>query len=483
MVQYSLEAVNALLNIGTIDGWPTFHSLWTLAHSIYDALRKLDHPDHPTNGWSGYLMTREEYALRSPNIWQDPEDVGKYFKTPPKAITTGDQKAAKGECTYKHKLQESHDTIKMALKALFERVIDKAYHTTGTTGLMGNGFGQLTPYEILKKMWLMYGRPTVQEIKQNLLVLHNSMDRNLPVEVMLKDIEDVQRFLLANPVNKMEMSQVQLILYGLIKLSKTGVLYAKAVERWNAKDLYLRQVWLNFKTHFVEQYEKMLVAGGGTSIGMAGCGTGFSAVEDDAGLLAESIVQYAERASMAEGKVSDLEGRLAALEMVASTTQTPVSMYHAPHAAYNAVPQTMSQPPPMNVHVPSNAWQQQQGGNTRRYGGQANGGQRRRTDSYQGGGRGKGGGGRCNGNNQNRNFSNTTKQHLNLLYCFSCGYDLDHDGYNCPPNCQKRFHLPHVKRDDAHMYERACMKAQHKTLPDGSGAGKGWIMTKHMEKG
>ena len=61
---------------------------------------------------------------------------------------------------------------------------------------------------------------------------------------------------------------------------------------------------------------------------------------------------------------------------------------------------------------------------------------------------------------------------MNLLYCFSCGYDVDHDGYNCPTNCQKHVHLPQVKRDEAYMYEGACMKAQHKTLPDGMVAGQ-----------
>ena len=33
------------------------------------------------------------------------------------------------------------------------------------------------------------------------------------------------------------------------------------------------------------------------------------------------------------------------------------------------------------------------------------------------------------------------------------------------------------------MYEGACMCAQHKKLPDGTGAGKGWILKKQMEKG
>ena len=37
----------------------------------------------------------------------------------------------------------------MALKSIFERVIDKEYHTTGNTGIMGDGFGQLTPFEII----------------------------------------------------------------------------------------------------------------------------------------------------------------------------------------------------------------------------------------------------------------------------------------------------------------------------------------------
>ena len=61
-------------------------------------------------------------------------------------------------------------------------------------------------------------------------------------------------------------------------------------------------------------------------------------------------------------------------------------------------------------------------------------------------------------------------------------YDVDHDGYKCPPSCQKKIHLPNVKCDEAHMYEGACMRAQHKTLPDGTGAGRGWMTTKQMEE-
>ena len=109
------------------------------------------------------------------------------------------------------------------------------------------------------------------------------------------------------------------------------------------------------------------------------------------------------------------------------------------------------------------------GGGKRNYNDNNHGGQHRRPNNYRGNKNGGGDrGDRRNANNTQKAYSNSLKQNVNLLYCFSCGYDVDHDGYNCPPNCQKQVHLPHVKRDDAHMYEGACMKAQHKTMPDGT---------------
>ena len=73
------------------------------------------------------------------------------------------------------------------------------------------------------------------------------MDSNLLVKVMIRDIEDVQRFLLANPADNMELTDVQLCTHGLIKLSKTGGLYENATERWNLKDRTIRQQWMEFK--------------------------------------------------------------------------------------------------------------------------------------------------------------------------------------------------------------------------------------------
>ena len=53
---------------------------------------------------------------------------------------------------------------------------------------MGDGFRQLTLFEILQKLRKTYGRANIQEIESKLLQLNNPMDRNLPVEVMIHDI-------------------------------------------------------------------------------------------------------------------------------------------------------------------------------------------------------------------------------------------------------------------------------------------------------
>ena len=253
-------------------------------------------------------------------------------------IPTDDQEQAKGEFKYKKEIPDSYDVILMALKATFERVIDKAYHTTGNTGIMADSFRQLTPYDILQRFRKMYGRANIQEIEAKLLHINNPMDRNLPVEVIIWDIEDVQTFLLANPVDKMELTDVQLCTHSLIKLSKTGGIYAKANEGWNQKELHILQQWMEFKTHFIEEYEKMLAANGGTTMVQEGYGTGgaYNAIEDDGSSLAEIIIQNAERATTAEGKVSDLESRLAALEM-GSQQPPPQVGYYAPHTAYGMI--------------------------------------------------------------------------------------------------------------------------------------------------
>ena len=50
-------------------------------------------------------------------------------------------------------------------------------------------------------------------------------------------------FLLANPEEGREHSNITLIQYTLIKLSKTGKIYAKALEKWNQKPIEDCKLW------------------------------------------------------------------------------------------------------------------------------------------------------------------------------------------------------------------------------------------------
>eukprot|EP00978_Attheya_sp_CCMP212_P010665 scaffold25948_cov32-Attheya_sp.AAC.3 len=284
-------------------------------------------------------------------------------------------------------------------------------------------------------------------------------------------------FLLADTEENQEMTEVQLIKYELIKLSKTGGLYVKAIEHWNARDPKNRRAWVDFKTHMIEEYEKLLRESGGTTMGQEGYGIAYNATEgnEEESSSAESIVKYAERATSAERTVADLEGRLAVLEM---GNTTPQAAYFLPQQPTFQFP---PQQPPANIHIPQTptGW------------GTTAGAKRHSNNSaYRGkkprhSGRGGRGGNSYNNDAHMRTqqaYSNTLKQHLNKLYCYSCGYDVDHDGYHCPVNFQKPTHLPHITRDNAHLVDGASMKAQHKTLPDGTGAGQGWVLERNLGK-
>ena len=69
-------------------------------------------------------------------------------------------------------------------------------------------------------------------------------------------------FLMAHPDGDREMSDVNLISYGTIKLSKCGGIYTKAMERWHVKILGDKKVWDNFRQHYITEYEKLLAEGG-----------------------------------------------------------------------------------------------------------------------------------------------------------------------------------------------------------------------------
>ena len=116
----------------------------------------------------------------------------------------------------------------------------------------------------------------------------------------------------------------------------------------------------------------------------------YNTIEDDGSSLAENIVQYSKRATQDEGKVRELESRVAALEMGPPPTQ-PQTGFCAPQMAYEMMP---GGTPP---HLPQSRICQHTNSNNNKVtagSGATNeynrGGQRRRPKKYQGGGRGGG---------------------------------------------------------------------------------------------
>ena len=111
----------------------------------------------------------------------------------------------------------------MVLTKTFEDFIDPAFHTR-SRGLVTRGFGNTKPYDILSHLHLLYGKPSLPELEGALLRLNKPMNRNHLIEVMLRGIEEVQIFLIANPEEDRQLSKPNLIGYVLIKLSAFGEL-------------------------------------------------------------------------------------------------------------------------------------------------------------------------------------------------------------------------------------------------------------------
>ena len=92
------------------------------------------------------------------------------------------------------------------------------------------------------------------------------MDRNMPIEVILRSLEEVQMFLLASPEENRELTEVNIINHTLIKLLETGGFYTKAVEIWNSRLVADRRKWVTFRTVMGGKYERMLAEGADTTI-------------------------------------------------------------------------------------------------------------------------------------------------------------------------------------------------------------------------
>ena len=180
------------------------------------------------------MMTQAVYVLYSNTPWTDTNDVGHYFIVPPTAITNTNHNSEERKWQAGKDLLDTFCNMWTTLRQIFERTINPAYQLGGTKNIdiVRQIFGNDKPPAILEHLKRLYGPLSQQELDQALLRLHDPMDLNQLGEVMLRNTEDVQMFLMANPDGDLKLSDVNIIRYAMIKLSKCGGLYTKAIERW-----------------------------------------------------------------------------------------------------------------------------------------------------------------------------------------------------------------------------------------------------------
>ena len=106
-------------------------------------------------------------------------------------------------------------------------------------------------------------------------------------------------FLMVHPYGDRKLSDVNLISYAMIKLSKCGGLYTKAIEWWQINTKEYKKVWENSCQNLIAEYEKLLAEGGGTTLGQERYVMELNTTEAtmDESSITESIVCYADRAT------------------------------------------------------------------------------------------------------------------------------------------------------------------------------------------
>ena len=196
MVEYTLKDVGHSIGpIENIPGCPIFISLWQLRSQLIAGTKRIKNDDHPLNVYSGYIMYQPEYALLSTKEWIDAPDVGAFFDIPASAFTDTKQCIAKKRWKTEKDRRDMLDNVETNLITILENDIEKLYHTGGT--IMGaTGFGTITAPQIIARLQQNYGKPVIGDIKKSLFRLNDTMDRNMPIEVMLRSLKEVQMFLL-----------------------------------------------------------------------------------------------------------------------------------------------------------------------------------------------------------------------------------------------------------------------------------------------
>ena len=138
----------------------------------------------------------------------------------------------------------------MLLTKIFEEVVDPTFHSV-IRGLYTKGFGTTPPVEILANIQRIYRKPSYQELDAALLCLNNPMNQLQLVEVIIRLIEEVHLFLLANSDKERTLTDPNLISCTLIKIKKYRGMYAKGIEKRQKRPPQDQRKWAELLAYMV----------------------------------------------------------------------------------------------------------------------------------------------------------------------------------------------------------------------------------------
>ena len=455
-----------------IEGRPTALVLYDLRVQMSRALKNYKHPQHKT-GHAGLPLTLEMQMMYHGYFYKPVEEVQENCPAPRLASL-----ASVAVHNHSHKLKhyQTAENIEMGCKQWLEANIDKEYHFGDE--MTKEGFGDHTVKEILKGLDDKYGEITLKEQKSIMLAFDAPMNPNDTMEkscyVMEKNNTFLRKF-------KTDHTESAMISRHQVKLSDTMIYGKLLVHLQETSDDI--STWAKYRDVVIKWYNKYIKLGeiGKTAQGGGyNAGATFSAKEEDGTeqvmleLVQELRELRTEVRDLKEGQGEDSamqdEFINQALGKLNDEQRAHADAFQAYLIQEEKKRKFEHQPPPQQFNSQLTGTQYLNNNPT----GPTHPASLQAPANV------------CPiappaGAPSRAPFSNSRKYWNNLEYCYSHGYDVNHNSTNCPN--PKQGHRIDATRANAHMIPGASMKAQHKTLPDGTGAGQGWILEQNLRQG
>ena len=113
----------------------------------------------------------------------------------------------------------------------YPRLIKQTYHNPADASA-NSGFDMMTPHEAITWVQHAYGKASEEETRANAKCFFTLMSRELTVDVILKDMDDIQFTDIYLPHSNHKFLHQKLIYAGVMKLKGTGGMYSKVIKSW-----------------------------------------------------------------------------------------------------------------------------------------------------------------------------------------------------------------------------------------------------------